>query len=86
MCLALPARVVAVDGDAATVDADGVSLPVSLAVIDDVAVGDFVIVHVGYAIAKIDAAAAEAQLAAMRAGSFIAEAPFAETPSVGARP
>ena len=68
MCLALPAEVIAVEGETATVDVDGVTLPVSLAFCEGVVPGDFVIVHVGYALSRIDATEAEAQLALMRAG------------------
>ncbi|MEM9169098.1 MAG: HypC/HybG/HupF family hydrogenase formation chaperone [Pseudomonadota bacterium] len=69
MCLALPAEVTAIDGDAATVNLDGVEAPVSLAFLDGVAVGDFVIVHVGYALSIIDPAAAAEQIAAMRSAA-----------------
>lgn len=54
MCLAIPACVVAIDGDNATVDLGGVRKDVSLALVEDVAVGDYVIVHVGYALNKLD--------------------------------
>ncbi|MDH5329871.1 MAG: HypC/HybG/HupF family hydrogenase formation chaperone, partial [Aquincola sp.] len=48
MCLALPARIVALDdGDQATVDLGGVRKGVSVALTPGVAVGDYVIVHVG---------------------------------------
>jgi hydrogenase expression/formation protein HypC len=55
MCLAIPARVVELLGDdLATIDLGGVRKETSLALVDDVAVGDYVIVHVGYAIQKLD--------------------------------
>ncbi|HET9822576.1 MAG TPA: HypC/HybG/HupF family hydrogenase formation chaperone [Burkholderiaceae bacterium] len=54
MCLALPARIVALDGDAATVDLGGVRKAVSVALTPGVAVGDYVIVHVGHAIGVVD--------------------------------
>ena len=63
MCLALPAEVTAVEGETATVDLDGVQLPVSLAFLDGVEPGDFVIVHVGYALSKVDPDLAAQQLA-----------------------
>ena len=55
MCLALPARIVALDRDAelATVEMDGVKKEVSLALIDDVAVGDYLLIHVGYALQRL---------------------------------
>ena len=55
MCLAIPARVVdRLEGDDAVVELDGVRKTISLALVDDVAVGDYVIVHVGFAIGLID--------------------------------
>lgn len=55
MCLALPAQVVEMMGnDLGVVDLGGVRKEVSLALIDDVAVGDYVIIHVGYALTKLD--------------------------------
>ncbi len=64
MCLAVPARVIALgDHDRGTIEMDGVELEISLALVDDVAVGDYVIVHVGYALNKLDTAEAERTLA-----------------------
>jgi hydrogenase expression/formation protein HypC len=58
MCLALPVRVVEIGtgpaGDCAVVDLGGVKKEVSLALLDDVKVGDYVILHVGYALSKLD--------------------------------
>lgn len=55
MCLALPAKVVALpEPDTALIDVDGVRKRISLALVDGVAVGDYVIVHVGYALARLD--------------------------------
>jgi hydrogenase assembly chaperone HypC/HupF len=64
MCLAIPAKVVQVgDGDTAVVDLGGVKKAISLALVDDVAEGDYVIVHVGYALNKLDPEEAEKTLA-----------------------
>ena len=55
MCLAIPAQVVELrEGDCAVVDLAGVRKEISLALVDGVAVGDYVIVHVGYALNKLD--------------------------------
>ena len=55
MCLAIPVRVVELRGDAtALVDLDGIRKEISLALVDDVRVGDYVILHVGYALSKLD--------------------------------
>lgn len=64
MCLALPARVVALGADhQATVDLGGVRKTVSVELTPEVAVGEYVIVHVGHAIGVIDADEAERTLA-----------------------
>jgi hydrogenase expression/formation protein HypC len=64
MCLAIPAKVVELrDGDQAVIDLGGVRKEISLALVDDVWPGDFVIVHVGYALQKVDPAEAERTLA-----------------------
>lgn len=63
MCLALPARIVEVrENELGVVDLGGVRKEISLALVEDVGVGDFVIVHVGYALSKLDTAEAEATL------------------------
>lgn len=55
MCLALPVKVIELrDGDLAVVDAGGVRKEVSVALVDGVAPGDYVIVHVGHALARLD--------------------------------
>ncbi len=66
MCLAVPARVVAVEGEQATVELGGVRKTISLALVEEVAVGDFVLVHVGHALTVLDAGEAERTLALLR--------------------
>jgi hydrogenase expression/formation protein HypC len=64
MCLAIPVKVVEVGaGDTAIVELDGVRKEVSLALLADVQVGDYVILHVGYALSKLDPEEAERTLA-----------------------
>ncbi|MEW6164875.1 MAG: HypC/HybG/HupF family hydrogenase formation chaperone [Pseudomonadota bacterium] len=64
MCLAIPARVVELSGDEmAVVDLGGVRKEISLAMVEDVAVGDYVIVHVGFALNKLNPEEAEKTLA-----------------------
>lgn len=63
MCLAIPAQVVELrGGDNALVDLAGVKKEISLALVEDVSVGDYVIVHVGYALNKLDPEEAERTL------------------------
>lgn len=55
MCLAIPARVVELlADDRARIELSGVQKDVSLALVEDVSVGDYVIVHVGFAIGRLD--------------------------------
>jgi len=64
MCLAIPARVVELrPGLRAVVDLSGVRKEVSIDLVDDAQLGDYVIVHVGYAIGRIDPEEAERTLA-----------------------
>jgi hydrogenase expression/formation protein HypC len=64
MCLAVPARVVAILGDQwVETDVGGVRSRVSIALIDDVALGDYLIVHAGFAITRLDVEEAEKSLA-----------------------
>jgi hydrogenase expression/formation protein HypC len=80
MCLAIPARIVElIANDSAIVDLGGVRKDVSLALVEDVAVGDYVIVHVGYALTRLDPEEAAKTLALM------AEAGLME-PALAAQP
>ena len=54
MCLAVPARIIEIlDDQSAMSEVGGVRRVVSLALVDGVAVGDYVIVHVGYALSRL---------------------------------
>ena len=64
MCLAIPARIEELTGgDNAIVNLGGVRKEISLALLENSAVGDYVIVHVGYALTKLDPEEAEKTLA-----------------------
>ena len=54
MCLAIPSKIVEIVDGMATIDVDGVTRKASLLMVEDAAVGDYVIVHAGFAIKKID--------------------------------
>ncbi|MDL2408280.1 HypC/HybG/HupF family hydrogenase formation chaperone [Rhizobium calliandrae] len=67
MCLALPVHVNELLPDnMAKVTLDGVSKVISIALVDDVRPGDYVVLHVGYALAKIDPEEAARTLALIR--------------------
>lgn len=65
MCLSVPAKVVALDGErrSATVDVLGATREASVLLLPEVVEGDWVLVHVGFAIARIDEDEAAAALA-----------------------
>ncbi len=63
MCLAVPAKVIEIKHDGlAIVELMGVRREASLELLDDVKIGDFVILHVGYALQKLDLKEAEESL------------------------
>ncbi len=68
MCLAIPVRVVEIDasGEAGKVDYLGTKIGANFALIRDVRVGDWVIVHAGFAISRLDEAEARETLALLR--------------------
>jgi hydrogenase expression/formation protein HypC len=80
MCLAIPAQILELDpaSDAAIVSLGGVRKPVSLALVEDAAIGDYVLVHVGYALNRISPEEAERTLALIQqVGAF--DAPEVQT-------
>jgi hydrogenase expression/formation protein HypC len=58
MCLAIPSKITHIENEMATIDVDGVKRSASLMLLEDSAVGDYVIVHAGFAIKKLDEASA----------------------------
>lgn len=66
MCLAVPSRIVEIKGDVATIDVEGVKRSTSLLLLESPKVGDYVIVHAGFAIHTIDEAEAQETLKILR--------------------
>ena len=58
MCLAVPSKIIEINDSIAKVDVDGVIRETSIMLLDDVEIGDYVIVHAGFAINKINEEAA----------------------------
>jgi hydrogenase expression/formation protein HypC len=54
MCLAIPVRIVSREGELALIDAGGVQKTVSLSLVPEAMPGDYVIVHVGFALSRLD--------------------------------
>lgn len=66
MCLGVPMRIVSIAGETAICEIDGVKREASLMMIEDARVGDFVLIHAGFAMEKLDQADAEATLQLFR--------------------
>ena len=66
MCLAIPSQIVKIENDTAVIDVDGVRRQASLQLIEAPQVGDYVIVHAGFAIHKIDESEARESLKLLR--------------------
>lgn len=66
MCLAVPMRVMTIEGEVAICEIDGVRREASLMMVDNVAVNDYVLIHAGFAIEKLDEEEAEETLRMMR--------------------
>jgi len=66
MCLALPMRITAVDGALATIATAGLEQRASLTLVPDAKVGDYVLVHAGFAIGVLDEAEANETLDLLR--------------------
>ncbi len=62
MCLAIPVRVVSIEGDEAETEIAGLRRRISIALTPEAKVGDYVLLHTGYAIGVVDEAEAEETL------------------------
>jgi len=66
MCLGVPMKVITIDHDTAICEIDGVQREASLMMVDGIAVGDYVLIHAGFAIERLDEEDAEETLRALR--------------------
>ena len=66
MCLAVPSKIIEIKDNVAKVDVDGVIRETSIMLLEDAKIGEYVIVHAGFAISKVDEAAALQTLEDMR--------------------
>ena len=74
MCLAIPALVKSIDGYTAEVDVGGITRQISIQLTPEASVGDYVLLHTGYAINIIDQAEAEETLKLLREISEVSDA------------
>jgi hydrogenase expression/formation protein HypC len=73
MCLAIPSKIVKIENGVGTIDVDGVQRTASLLLVEDAAVGDYVIVHAGFALHKIEEADAMESLRILKEAAEFAE-------------
>ena len=73
MCLAIPSKIVQIENNIATIDVDGIQRQASLLLMEDAEIGDYVIVHAGFVIQKIDESAALESLNLLREAVAMAE-------------
>jgi len=66
MCLAIPAKIIEIKNEIGTIDMDGVKSKVSLILLEDPQIGEYIIVHAGFGINKIDETSAEESLKILR--------------------
>jgi hydrogenase expression/formation protein HypC len=73
MCLAIPSRIERIKDNIAVIDVDGVKRTVSLLLLEEAKVGDYVIVHAGFALHRIDEAVAMESLEILREAASLME-------------
>ena len=73
MCLAIPSKIISIKDGMGTIDVDGVRRSCSLLLLEDPKVGDWVIVHAGFALHKIDEIAAMESLSILKEAAALAE-------------
>ena len=73
MCIAVPSRIVSMDSQMAVIEVDGVRRDTSLLLVPEASVGDWVIVHAGFAIQVLDESAARESLRLLREASALSD-------------
>jgi hydrogenase expression/formation protein HypC len=66
MCVAIPAKIIKIENGMGTIDMEGTQMEVSLLLQEDAQIGDYVIVHAGFAIQKVDEEAAKESIRVLR--------------------
>lgn len=66
MCLAIPMKILKIDGEEAIVELDGFQKEINISLMEKAAVGDYVMVHAGFAIQKVDPEEAAATIEVLR--------------------
>jgi hydrogenase expression/formation protein HypC len=71
MCLAIPMKVVEIEGNKGIVEYTGIKREVGLDLLEDVKIDDWVIIHTGFAISKLNEEEAQETLSLLKEGGFI---------------
>jgi hydrogenase expression/formation protein HypC len=71
MCLAIPMKVVEIEGNRGIVEYTGIKREVGLDLLEDVKIDDWVIIHTGFAISKLNEEEAQETLSLLKEGGFI---------------
>ncbi|MFH0874650.1 MAG: HypC/HybG/HupF family hydrogenase formation chaperone [archaeon] len=66
MCYAIPAKIISIQSDTANVDYGGVTKKINLSLIDNPKLGDYILIHAGFAIEKLDKKSAEESIEIIR--------------------
>ena len=66
MCVAIPAKIIKIENGMGVIDMEGTQMEVSLLLQEDAQIGDYVIVHAGFAIQKVDEEAAKESIRVLR--------------------
>ncbi|MBC8198979.1 MAG: HypC/HybG/HupF family hydrogenase formation chaperone [Desulfobacterales bacterium] len=73
MCLAIPSKIIKIENNMGTIDVDGVKRETSLLLLEDAKVGDYVIVHAGFALHKIDESVARETLQLLKEAAALVD-------------
>ncbi len=73
MCVAIPSKIMKIENNIGTIDVAGITRKVSLLLLEDAEIGDYVVVHAGFAIQKIDEDSALESLELLREAIAIAD-------------
>jgi hydrogenase expression/formation protein HypC len=80
MCLAIPAKIISIEDNMGTVDMAGIQKRISLILLEEPRVGDYVIVHAGFAIHRIDEEVAMESLRILREAAALLDDGSPEAP------
>jgi len=71
MCIGIPVKILSIDGNIGIAEYGGVKRKIGLQLLDDIKIGDWVILHAGFAISKLDEQQAKETLELLKQGNFI---------------